>query len=209
MPPAADTTALTEPPGGLRCRARKAMQAEVAAVAMELFLERGFDNTTVEQITAVAGLSRSSFFRYFPTKEDVVLGNLADNGQQVLRALTERPDDEPPWTALRQALEPVIQSQTVNVERALRMARMILDTPSLRARHYEKIMTWQALLVPEVARRLHLPAAARDPRPTALIGCALACLDAALETWTATTGRTPFSDLVDAAMASIGPPDKP
>ena len=98
-------------------------------------------------------MSRSSFFRYFPTKEDVVLGNLAGYGHDILEALTQRPDSEPPWTALRNAIEPVIRAHTTNVEWALRMARMLNETTSIRARHHEKTLTWHGLLVPEIARR--------------------------------------------------------
>lgn len=191
-------------PDGLRSRARRAMRAEIAAVAMELFLDQGFDNTTVEQIAAAAGISRSSFFRYFPTKEDVFLGDLADYGQQILQALRARPGTEPPWTALRMALEPIID--TNDVARARQASRMFTQTPSLRARQYEKILTWQTLLIPEVARRLGLPESpAGDPRPAALTSCALACLDAAITTWTSSNTSTPLTELLDIAMDSVRP----
>ena len=72
-------------PDGLRSRVRRAMRAEVAAAALELFITQGFDNTTIDQIAAAAGMSRSSFFRYFPTKEDTVLGDLAGYGHGSMR----------------------------------------------------------------------------------------------------------------------------
>lgn len=58
------------------------MRAEIAAVAVRLFQEQGFEKTTVDQIAAEAGLSRTSFFRYFATKEDVVLGHLEELGRR-------------------------------------------------------------------------------------------------------------------------------
>ena len=191
-------------PDGLRSRARRALRAEVAAVAMDLFAEQGFDNTTVEQIAAAAGMSRSSFFRYFPTKEDVILGDLAAYGQQLLDALTERPDTEPVWTALRMALQPVVPAN--DHPGARQASRLFMKTPTLKARHYEKTMTWQAVLIPEVARRLGIaePQLA-DPRPAAVIACALACLDAAIATWITSDDSPPLTELLDTAMNSVSP----
>jgi AcrR family transcriptional regulator len=150
-------------------------------------------------------MSRSSFFRYFPTKEDVVLGSVTDHGRQILAALVERPDDEPIWTAVRAAFEPVVADRPAeDLDRSLRTARMFMQTPTLQARHYEKILVWQSLLAPEVARRLGITDHAGDPRPAALIASATACLDTALRVWTATDGRTSLAELFDQAISVIG-----
>ena len=170
---------------------------------MEMFGQRGFENTSVEQIAGAAGMSRSSFFRYFATKEDVILGDLVEYGQQILDALVEQPDTESTWTALRAALDPVIP--VTDVSRARQASRLVSQTPSLRARHYEKIMAWQAVLLPEVARRLGLSQSGTDPRPTALIACALACYDAAIAAWTIDDTSAPLAELLDLAMNSIRP----
>jgi AcrR family transcriptional regulator len=178
------------------------VRAEVGAVAMRLFLAQGFDRTTVDQIAAEAGLSRTSFFRYFATKEDVVLGHLDEVGQQVLEALAARPDSEPPWQALRHAFDLTIEEVTTSPERALSMARMLDATPSLRIRQLGKQLTWQDRLVPEVARRLDVPGEAHDPRPRALVAAALACLNAAVDTWYAADGSPDLPTLLDQAMSA-------
>lgn len=204
VPTSAVSSTSLAPAGGLRSRARRAMQAEVAAVAMELFLKQGFDGTTVDHIAAAAGMSRSSFFRYFPTKEDVVLVNVADHGQQILDVLAARPDDEPIWTAVRAAFEPVVADRpNEEHDRSLRLARMFMETPSLQARHYEKTLAWQTLLVPEIARRMGVADPAGDPRPAALIAGAVACFDTALRFWSTADGRTPLSDLFDRALSAV------
>ena len=179
------------------------MRAEIAAVAMRLFLEQGFEKTTVEQIAAAAGLSRTSFFRYFGSKEDVVLGHLEEVGQRVLDALVARPAAEPAWQALRNAFGPLLEEGSALPEQGLAQARMLRDTPSLKARQLGKQTGWQDLLAPEVARRLGVPAAAPDPRPRALVAAALGCVNAAVDVWTATGGAASLPALLDQAMSAL------
>src|SRR5882757_5963942 len=117
---ATDTPRTSTARGGasssLRDRTRQAMQAEVSAVAFRLFAEQGFENTTVDQIAAEAGLSRTTFFRYFGTKEDVVLGNLAELGRGISTALAARPAHERVWDSLRRAFDAVNQINTETPE---------------------------------------------------------------------------------------------
>jgi len=176
---------------------------------MRLFLEQGFEKTTVEQIAAEAGLSRTSFFRYFATKEDVVLGHLEELGRRVLDALTARPAEEPAWEALRHALDLLIEEGSALPEQGLTMNRMLHDTPSLRARQLGKQMGWQDLLAPEVARRLGVSPEAPDPRPRALVAAAVGCMNAAVDVWAAAGGALSLGDLLDLAMSALtglGPP---
>jgi AcrR family transcriptional regulator len=187
----------------LRNRATRAVRAEIAAVAMRLFLEQGFEKTTADQIATEAGLSRTSFFRYFPTKEDVVLGHLEELGQRVLDALTARPAHEPAWQALRHAFDLLIEEGNALPEQGLTMSRMLHDTPSLRARQLGKQLGWQDLLAPEIARRLGVSSQAPDPRPRAVVAAALGCLNAAVDAWTASDGSADLADLVDQAMNAV------
>lgn len=192
---------------GLRERTRRAVQAEIGATAMRLFLERGFDDTTMEQIANEAGISRRSLFRYFGTKEDIVLGNLVEAGERARDALEARPADEPPWEALRAALESLADAPGYSPERDLAVAEMLHGTPSLRAAHIEKQLRWQELLVPNIAARLEaLPGAeadASDPRARAIVACALTCLDVAVESWTRGDGKEDLAELYDRAVAAV------
>jgi AcrR family transcriptional regulator len=96
MPTAADQKLWT--------RTRQAVYAEITRTAMELFLRHGFEATTIDDIATAAGISRRSFFRYFGTKEDIVLGDLAARGELIRKELEGRPADEDAWTALLNAL---------------------------------------------------------------------------------------------------------
>jgi AcrR family transcriptional regulator len=192
-------------PTGARAIARRAVRVQVSAIAVDLFLRHGYDETTVDDICTTADISRSTFFRYFPTKEDALFGLSRDRGERLLAALTARPSDEKPWTALRRALDPRLEEIAAGGVQARRLVRLIQDTPGLGARHREKDAEWHQMMRPEVARRLGVdPVAVSDPRADALIAAALGCLDAALIAWTATEQPPELAVLLDRAMAAIG-----
>ncbi|MFD8811574.1 hypothetical protein ACFV23_08830 [Streptomyces sp. NPDC059627] len=107
---------------------------------------------------------RATFFRYFPTKEDVALALVEDHAEQVRDALVRCPRDEPVWTALRHGLEPPVREQAKDLGAALQTARVIVESPSNRARLHERNGRWRELLLPEVARRT-VPATASRPDP--------------------------------------------
>lgn len=198
-----NTSPRSAAPPALRDRLRHAMRDEVSAVAFRLFTVQGFENTTVDQIATEAGLSRASFFRYFGTKEDVVLGNIEELGHEVAAALSARPADERPWDSLRRAFDVLTQIHADEPEKALSFTRLLRDACPLKARHREKQQGWQPLLVPEVSRRLGAdPVATDDPRALALVASALACLDAATDTWMACDGTTPLPEILDRAMGA-------
>jgi AcrR family transcriptional regulator len=182
---------------------KRAVQQQVSAVALELFTEQGFDHTTVDEIARAAGMSRTSFFRYFATKEDVVLFGNEQTGRLVLAHLIERPLDEPVWTSLRLALAQA--SIRVDMPRGgLEFVQMILAAPSLRSRHLEKQRSWRVLLAPEVSRRLQpFAGTGQDIRADALINAGFACLETAAEAWAASDGVLELPLLLEQAMATI------
>ncbi|SLM02291.1 MULTISPECIES: TetR family transcriptional regulator [unclassified Actinoplanes] len=186
-------------------RTRQAVYDEIARTAMDLFLSRGFEATTIDDIAAAAGISRRSFFRYFGTKEDILLGDLAAQGELAARALAERPEDEEPWTALRNTFH-AIKEETYDAATMLKISRMMYETPSLRARHIEKHLRWQESLVPELRRRLGAdPDDPLDVRAEALVACVITCLDVAGEAWTRANGAVPLEVLFDSAATALRP----
>ncbi|MGA5454252.1 TetR/AcrR family transcriptional regulator [Streptomyces umbrinus] len=174
-------------------------------MALDLFLENGYEQTTIDDICAVAGISRSTFFRSFPSKEDVFASTTSAAPEELLDALRQRPDDETPWTALRHALDPLIANYAAKSERARQLAEIARTVPALATLHQHKLKSWQQLLAPEVARRLGVdPDDATDPRPHALIASAYACLEAAVEVWIAGHGTHQLTPLLHRAMAAVG-----
>ncbi|WP_399892188.1 TetR/AcrR family transcriptional regulator [Streptomyces sp. BBFR51] len=187
----------------LRERARRAARAEITATAIQLFAENGFEATTIDQITTAVGISRRSFFHYFGSKEDLVLGDTEALGESVRAALEGRPEDESAWTAVRAAFL-TLQPPESSPEERFVLVRIHHEAPSLRARHLEKHLRWQTLLAPDVQRRLGLPATPDpDPRALAFVAAALACFDAAVDAWYRSGGADDPERLFDEAVATI------
>ena len=88
---------------GLRERKKAKTRAEVQKQALRLFRKKGYDNTTVEQIAEAAEVSPSTFFRYFSTKEDVVMYNIID--PVVIEAFKAQPVGLSPIQAIRAAIK--------------------------------------------------------------------------------------------------------
>ena len=196
-------------PGGqpgestLREVARAAVRAQLTATAMELFARDGFDQITVEQIAAAAGVSGRTVFRYFPTKEDIVVGHLDGIGHSIAEALAARPPQEPPWTALRHAMQPHLDELARNAQTNLQLASMLARTPALQPALLNKRARWADALVPHVLNRLTGPASTRELRARAITSCALACLHIAVDQWAQTHGTAPLDSLLDTTLAAI------
>ena len=190
------------PPRDLRRRARDAVRAEIAETAFELFTERGFDQTTVDDIAVAAGLSRRSFFRYFASKEDAVLGMLNAVGDAIAAELAARPADEPPWTSLRRALDVLVTTYLGDPTVALARFRLIHHTPALRTTLLDKQDRWQRSLAQVLAARLGADPA-HDLRPQLLAATALAALDVASRRWLASDGQANLATLLDESFALL------
>lgn len=190
----------------LRERTRRAVQAELVAAAQALILERGYEQVTVEQIAAAAGLSQRSFFRYFPSKEALVTGKVDLFGDQLVAALAARPADEPVWVSLRRMFDPVTAylddaSHRVDVEV---MQRAMFCTPSLRAGCLEAFDRIQQRVVDQLGQRWGPPTITLR----AVVGAAFACLQAAV----ANRGddvAAPVAAALDRAMAAVRPAGDP
>ena len=185
---------------GLREATRRAVRSQIAAAAVELFIEHGFEQTTVDQIAVAVGMSQRSVFRYFATKEDMVVGELIEEGHRAADALRSRPSSEPPWTALRRSLDGCVAA--LMTEAGSRRARMLATTPALRVALTQKHLQWVELLLPEMVRRL-----GDTDRPQlvagSIIAATLSCLEVAGEEWVRLDGSEPLPDLFDAALHAV------
>jgi AcrR family transcriptional regulator len=174
----------------------------LAQVAFDLFRREGFEKVTINDLAAAAGVSRSTFLRYFGSKEEAVLSALDSQGDQVADALRARPADEDDWTALRRALDTVTEQYRRDPAGALALTRLVMQTPALCARRLEKQNGWRPALARALAER-------PDPgRPATIVlevraAAALDCLNIALDHWTASDGRLDLVDLLDETFTAL------
>jgi len=169
------------------------MRAEAAGIAFRMFLDRGFDDVTVDDLCAAMGLSRRSFFRYFKAKEDVVLAHLGDFAEKSCASFSSRPDQEELWPALRRSMDPFVHQAGAHPARTLGILRLIRDSPTLRAAHLDRIDRWRASLATVIAHRRGLENA--DLHATVLASAALGAFTSAVPQWAHNPDTTPLADL--------------
>ncbi|MFD7280899.1 TetR/AcrR family transcriptional regulator [Streptomyces sp. NPDC059862] len=124
---------------GLRERKKERTRETIAATAIRLFLDKGFDQVSITEIAQAAEVSRRTLFAYFPTKEDLVLHRFADHESEAARVVRARPAGQPPLEALRAALLDALAHRDPNTglcddPEVMAFLRMILDTEGLATR---------------------------------------------------------------------------
>ncbi|TFD33774.1 TetR family transcriptional regulator [Cryobacterium cryoconiti] len=193
-------------PQSIRERTRRLAQTELTIVAQDLFLEHGYENTTVDEIAAAAGMSKRTFFRYFASKDDLVIGKYDLFGDRIAEALDARPADEPVWDSLRRVFDLTLDYVQDDHARARNdaMERIVRSSPQLHARYLEKMQRVQEILVGRVATRMADQSSGRnDPKPAAVVGAAFACMQAARTAWLESSQDQPFGEYLDDAMSTF------
>lgn len=176
---------------GLRERKKAATRDAIQKQAMRLFLEQGYQSTTVEEIAEAAGVSHMTFFRYFPTKEDVVMADEYD--PFIAEMIASRPAAEPDVAKVRRALRASIDRiGTEEQDFVLARAQLIFRTPALRARLWDQERSTRDLIVNALAGdtgdcvRLKVVAAA-----------CVATMSTGIEFWAEGNGSRTLADILD------------
>ncbi len=191
---------MTATSGGLRERKKAQTRAAIQRHALRLFLEKGYDATTVEEIAAAAGVSHMTFFRYFGGKPDVVE---QDDYDPVLAELIRaRPAGEPPLAAVHHALVEALRALPADErDTTLTRARLIVSTPALRARQATQQHATRDVFAEAIAARGAGPASSIAVR--AVAAAAVAVLTTAIGDWVAGDGEDDLADLADAGFAAV------
>ena len=175
--------------------ARAAVQAELSLAAYELVVEKGYGNVTLDDMAAAGGVSRSTFLRYFRTKDQAIVVALKAYVERMADALRARPRDEDDWSALRSAIESfVVPIYERNPAGAQALSRLALFTGALSGAHLERA-DWRAPLARALAERHGIA----EPIPIGLsvkVAAALDCMDLAVSHWAAEDGGVDLVDLL-------------
>ena len=188
-------TVMTDLQPDWRQRKKSATRDRIRASALRLFREQGYDATTVEQIAGAAGVSHMTFFRYFPTKEDVVLSDSYD--PMIAAAVAQTPATWPLIQRIRTVLVQGLR-QVYDTDRDALLAQntLIVSTPVLRERLWASQMATQQHILQ-----------ALGPRPSfqarVIVAACLAAASTAILSWVENDGTPELPDLIDQAFETL------
>ena len=188
---------------GLRERKKARTRATIRSEAIRLFSEQGFAATTVEQIAEAADISASTFFRYFPTKEAVIVTD--DYDPLVFQEFRNQPADLHPVRAFRNAVQVVFTQITPAAMEQEQLRQKLLQTvPELRSAMLDEFGVSIRILADLIGG--HIGRTADDPRVRALAGAVIGVvLSVTLKYWNE-PGPEDFDDMwadVDSALALL------
>jgi AcrR family transcriptional regulator len=188
---------------GLRERKKARTRASIREHALRLFREQGYQGTTVEQIAAAAEVSPSTFFRYFPTKEDVVLQD--DMDTRMIEALESQPAGLGPIAAVRAATREVFASYTAaDLDLIRETTGLTMTVPEVRARALDEFARTIEVIAEAVAKRAGRPG--DDLAVRTMAGAIIGVIMSITLPWEGWTNREDVGDTfrrIDEALALL------
>jgi AcrR family transcriptional regulator len=160
---------------------RRRSEIAVERAALDLFLQKGFNSTTVDEIADEVDISRRTFFRYFESKEGVVFSNVNHDMNALETILASRSPDEPPLVALRESL--IEFADYLEDRRDIMRARfeLVSKNPELQARGAQIREEWTGLVERALGR--HTGLAEPDVRTRLLAAVGVTALRIAVQDW--------------------------
>lgn len=185
---------------GLRARKKQATALALQQSALELFLARGYDESTVQDITDAAGVSQRTFFRYYPTKDAVLLTEHERREKELKAFLTSRPD-EPAGNLVRAVVDHLVADIEERRDLIQVQTQVFLTVPLLADRfagHHQRLA---GLVADHLATRLGVSADV-DPRPRLVGAQAVAVWTTAIELWLANDLQGELAPLAERAAST-------
>ncbi|MGA9919981.1 MAG: TetR family transcriptional regulator [Candidatus Dormiibacterota bacterium] len=187
---------------GLRSRKKLAARRSLRAAAVRLVAERGLRNVTVEDIAAEADVSVRTFFNYFSSKEEAIVGPSPEVAAELRQALLARPPGESPLEALRAVLVDLAVPYADRQEDWLLHMQVVRQEPSLLPSMLASFAAQERSLVEAVAERTGTDPD-RDLYPMLVAAVAIAAFRVALTQWRNRKGERSLPHLVEAAMTQV------
>jgi AcrR family transcriptional regulator len=184
---------------GLRERKKAETRAALQDATLRLAARHGIDKVSIEAIADAVGVSPRTFFNYFPSKEDAIVGMSPTVPSPVVDLLRERPADEAPLAALRSALKGSVERLQEDPERWMARRQLVQRHPELAARYAARLAQVEQDLVIEIARRLDLDPD-HDLYPGTVVGAAMAAVRVAMTVWQNDDRPRSLAELIDQAF---------
>lgn len=194
------TTSAGEP---LTDRRRRLVRDDIGRAAMNLFAEHGFDNVTVADIAVVTGISERTFFRYFASKDDVLLAYERHVWDRLIAAVAARPATEGPVTALRQAFLATSHVESTDRVRVAQLGRILAQAPELHARSRGQRLLNDADLVAQVAGRFRSASASSRAQARVIVTAMNAVAAAEFGAWAESGGKGDPATRIGMALAML------
>jgi AcrR family transcriptional regulator len=189
-------------PSPLRDRKKQRTKDELTAAAFELFAARGFDSVTVDEIAEQAWVSPRTFFRYFPSKEDVLWTDDEPFRALLRQTILERAGDEGALDAVRNAMVALTELLSPDSREILLRAQIIAGSPTLQSRDLLEHARWEATVEAAVAERLGVDPDS-DMTPALVAAASGAALRVAYARWTAAGGSGDLGELIDQSLTLL------
>lgn len=184
----------------LQSRKQQLVREAIWDAAVALFLEKGFEQVTVEEIADQAGVSRRTFFRYFPTKNDLMSESMVSYGVELIHAIDACPKAAPISEVFRETVLRVAQHCTAD-ERTRNIMRIAARSEVARSAQLSKMAEVQDRLATAYAKRLGSKTQ-HDPAPGILAGLTLSVLAVTFRTWMG-NGQKDIRKTADAIFATL------
>jgi len=169
--------AVAEP---LRARRRRLLRADIERVAMRMFLDRGYDAVSVDDIAAAVGMSGRTFFRYYATKDEILRSYQRGLNDALVEAFIAQPAGPSAIAALRAAYLTTSHVVAGDRERVRALGRLLASAPAVHARTVGEILLDDRIEA-EFARRSR--ARRSDARPAVLVAAVAAAVTVAWNRW--------------------------
>lgn len=178
------------------------MRDAIAEAAFRLFTERGFEQTTVDDITALAGVGRRSFFRYFPSKEDVVFPDHEGCLKDMTAFLQSARDASDPVAAVCDAASLVLRMYAANPAFSVQRYRLTKQVPGLRTYELSVVRRYEQTLAGYLRRRF---GTAEDAglRAEVIAAAVVAAHNNALRAWLRSGGEGDADAAVEHALGLV------
>jgi len=186
-------------PPDRRERKKARTRRDLVEAAVRLFDERGFEGTTIEDITNAADVSPRTFFRYFASKEEILFSEHEPNVDDLRKRLAEYPDGESALVSVREATLAIADHIEENKDFQLLRIRLTSESPTVGAYALRVQQDWVGISARILAERLGVNVHT-DLRPTLIAGAANVAIRSAMTRWSAGQGREDLRELTSKAF---------